>query len=71
MVTDLALLDFEPGSRRMRLRGLQAGVTVGQVRAQTGFGLLVSDDIEELVPAVGGGARDLPGAARRPAARWR
>ncbi|MFI5079679.1 MAG: CoA-transferase subunit beta [Streptosporangiales bacterium] len=50
VVTDLALLDFEPGSRRMRLRGLQAGVTVGQVREQTGFDLLVSDDIEELVP---------------------
>jgi glutaconate CoA-transferase, subunit B len=50
VVTDLALLDFEPGSRRMRLRGLQAGVSVGQVREQTGFDLLVSDDIEELVP---------------------
>ena len=50
VVTDLALLDFEPGSRRMRLRGLQAGVTVGQVRGQTGFDLLVGDDIEELVP---------------------
>jgi hypothetical protein len=34
----------------MRLRGLQAGVTVGQVREQTGFDLLVGDDISELVP---------------------
>lgn len=50
VVTDLALLDFEPASRRMRLRGLQPGVTVGQVREQTGFDLLVGDDIEELVP---------------------
>ena len=50
VVTDLALLDFEPASRRMRLRGLQSGVTVGQVRAQTGFDLLVSDEIEELRP---------------------
>jgi glutaconate CoA-transferase subunit B len=50
VVTDLALLDFEPASRRMRLRGLQPGVTVGQVREQTGFDLLVRDDIEELVP---------------------
>src|SRR5262249_36759948 len=50
VVTDLALLDFEPGSRRMRLRGLQAGVTVAHVREQTGFDLLVGDDIEELVP---------------------
>jgi len=50
VVTDLALLDFEPVSRQMRLRGLQPGVTVSQVREQTGFGLLVSDDIEELGP---------------------
>jgi glutaconate CoA-transferase, subunit B len=50
VVTDLALLDFEPASRRMRLRGLQAGVTVAQVCAQTGFDLLVSDQIEELRP---------------------
>jgi glutaconate CoA-transferase subunit B len=50
VVTDLALLDFEPASRRMRLRGLQPGVTVGQVREQTGFDLLVGDDIEELAP---------------------
>jgi glutaconate CoA-transferase subunit B len=50
VVTDLALLDFEPASRRMRLRGLQAGVTVGRVREQTGFDLLVGDDIEELSP---------------------
>jgi glutaconate CoA-transferase, subunit B len=50
VVTDLALLDFEPDSRRMRLRGLQAGVTVAQVREQTGFDLLMGDDISELVP---------------------
>ena len=50
MVTDLALLDFGPPGRHMRLRGLQAGVTVGQVREQTGFELLVSDEITELTP---------------------
>jgi glutaconate CoA-transferase, subunit B len=50
VVTDLALLDFEPGSRRMRLRALQPGVTVAQVRAQTGFDLLLSDALEELAP---------------------
>ena len=50
VVTDLALLDFEPASRRMRLRGLQAGVTVSQVREQTGFDLLVSEEIENLGP---------------------
>ena len=50
VVTDLALLDFEPASRRMRLRALQPGVSVSQVRAQTGFELLVSDEITELAP---------------------
>jgi glutaconate CoA-transferase, subunit B len=34
----------------MRLRALQAGVTVGQVRKQTGFDLLVGDDLVELAP---------------------
>jgi glutaconate CoA-transferase, subunit B len=50
VVTDLALLDFEPASKRMRLRGLQAGVTVAQVREQTGFDLLVSEEVTELRP---------------------
>jgi glutaconate CoA-transferase subunit B len=50
VVTDLALLDFEPASRRMRLRALQPGVTVSQVRAQTGFELLLGDEITELAP---------------------
>ena len=50
VVTDLALLDFEPATKRMRLRALQPGVSVSQVRAQTGFDLLVSDEITELSP---------------------
>jgi glutaconate CoA-transferase, subunit B len=50
VVTDLALLDFEPGSRRMRLCALQAGVSVDQVRRQTGFELLLADPIVELPP---------------------
>jgi glutaconate CoA-transferase subunit B len=50
VVTDLALLDFEPASRRMRLCALQPGVSVSQVRAQTGFELLLGDDITELAP---------------------
>ncbi len=50
VVTDLALMDFEPDSRRMRLRALQSGVTIDQVKQQTGFELVVADDIEELSP---------------------
>jgi glutaconate CoA-transferase subunit B len=50
VVTDLALLDFEPETRRMRLRAVQSGVTVDQVQAQTGFDLLISDQIDKLAP---------------------
>jgi glutaconate CoA-transferase subunit B len=50
VVTELAVMDFEPGSRRMRLRALQPGITAAQVQSQTGFELLISDDITELVP---------------------
>lgn len=50
VVTDLALLDFHPDSRRMRVRALQTGVTLDQVRAATGFELLVHDEVEELPP---------------------
>jgi glutaconate CoA-transferase, subunit B len=50
VVTDLALLDFEPGSRRMRVRALQSGVTLEQVQDATGFPLLLHDKIEVLAP---------------------
>jgi glutaconate CoA-transferase, subunit B len=53
VVTDLAMLDFAPDSHRMRIRAVQAGVTVDQVRAATGFELLVHDEIDEL-PSVDG-----------------
>ena len=50
VVTDLALLDFEEGSHRMRLRALQPGVTVEQVQAATGFELAVHADVSDLAP---------------------
>jgi glutaconate CoA-transferase, subunit B len=50
VVTDLAVMDFEPESRRMRLRALQPGVTVGQVLRQTGFELLIAGDVGQLAP---------------------
>jgi glutaconate CoA-transferase, subunit B len=50
VVTDLALLDFEPASRRMRLRAVQSGVSVAEVRDQTGFDLMLGRDIDELAP---------------------
>lgn len=45
VVTSLALLDFEPESKRMRLIGLNPGVTVEQVRTNTGFELLIADNL--------------------------
>jgi glutaconate CoA-transferase subunit B len=50
VITDLALMDFHPESRRMRLRALQPGATLEQVREATGFQLLVADDVRELAP---------------------
>lgn len=50
VVTDLALLDFEPDSRQMRLRALQPGVSVDDVRRATGFELLVADELDDLAP---------------------
>jgi glutaconate CoA-transferase subunit B len=39
VVTNLAVLDFEPTSKRMRLKSVHPGVTVEQVQAATGFEL--------------------------------
>lgn len=72
VVTDLALLDFEPANHRMRLCALQPGVSVGQVREQTGFDLLLSEDITQLSPpspeevAIYRELRDGPAATAEP-----
>lgn len=50
VITDLALLDFTPDSHRMRVCALQAGVTLGQVQAATGFELIVDDRLYHLPP---------------------
>jgi glutaconate CoA-transferase, subunit B len=50
VVTDLAVLDFEPDSKRMRLRALQAGVSIGGVQEATGFPLLIHEDLEQVEP---------------------
>jgi glutaconate CoA-transferase subunit B len=46
LVTNLGVFDFEPESKRMRVRSLHPGVEFGQVQEATGF---------ELLPAAGGG----------------
>jgi glutaconate CoA-transferase subunit B len=50
VVTDLALLDFEEDTRRMRLRALQPNVTVDQVVSATGFDLVLPERVERLEP---------------------
>lgn len=50
VVTDLALMDFEPESRRMRLRALQPGVSLDDVQDATGFELLVAEELDVLEP---------------------
>jgi glutaconate CoA-transferase, subunit B len=51
VVTNLAVLDFEPESKRMRLVSVHPGVTVEQVREATGFELLVADgEVPETTP---------------------
>jgi glutaconate CoA-transferase subunit B len=45
LITPLAILDFETQDHRMRLRSVHPGVSVEQVRAQTGFELEVPDEV--------------------------
>lgn len=45
-VTDLCVFDFSPESRAMRLRSVHPGVSVDDVRAATGFEVLLPDDGE-------------------------
>ena len=53
VVTELALMDFDPGSGRMRVAALQPGVELGRVRDQTGFELEVAATLRRL-PAPAG-----------------
>ncbi len=44
-ITPLAVLDFEDTSKRLRLRSVHPGITVDEVKARTGFELLVPDRV--------------------------
>ena len=46
-ITDLAVLDFEPRSKRMRLLTVHPGVTPEEVQARTGFPLLLAESVGE------------------------
>ncbi len=49
VITHLGLFGFDESSRRMRLEALHPGVTVQQVQENTGFELLVKDDLGHTV----------------------
>ena len=50
VVSTLALMDFDEATRRMRLKATHPGVTVSQVVAETGFDLILPDEVEENEP---------------------
>jgi glutaconate CoA-transferase subunit B len=50
VVTDLCVMDFEPDSKRMRLKSLHRGVSQADVQSHTGFELLVPAKVPETEP---------------------
>lgn len=48
VITDLALLGFDPASGRLRIDALQPGATIDGVVANTGFELQIADEVREL-----------------------
>jgi hypothetical protein len=52
VVSNLAVLDFQTPDHAMRLRSVHPGVEVAEVLAETGFELVVPDDVAvTLVPS--------------------
>jgi glutaconate CoA-transferase subunit B len=49
-VTDLAVMDYDETTKRMRLASVHPGVTVDQVMANTGFELIVSATVPQTEP---------------------
>ena len=50
VVSTMALMDFEPSSKRMRLKATHPGVSVKEVVAATGFELVIPDKVEVNAP---------------------
>lgn len=50
VVTNLAVMDFAPNGRRMRVIALQPGVNLDDVKSATGFGLESLSTLESLEP---------------------
>jgi acyl CoA:acetate/3-ketoacid CoA transferase beta subunit len=50
VITDLAIMGFDVDTKRMRLESIHPGVTIENVRDQTGFELIVPDKIPTTTP---------------------
>ena len=50
VVSTLALMDFEPGTRRMRLKAVYPGITVEDIKANTSFELIIPEQVEQIAP---------------------
>jgi len=50
VVTNLGIMGFHPDNRRMMLMATQPGVTIDQVLENTGFEMLMANEIEENYP---------------------
>jgi len=50
VVSTLALMDFDPGTCRMRLKSLHPGVTVEEVKDNTGFDLVIPSEVGQNQP---------------------
>jgi glutaconate CoA-transferase, subunit B len=50
VITDLGVLEPDPETKLLVLTALHPGVTVEQVRAETGWTIEVADDLGETTP---------------------
>lgn len=50
IITDMAIMDFEPESKRMRVISINPGCSFDDVQDNCGFELLKADEVQETIP---------------------
>jgi len=50
IITDMAIMDFEPKSKRMRVISINPGCSFDDVQDNCGFELLIADEVQETIP---------------------
>jgi len=50
ILTNLCVMDFEEGTGRVRLKSIHTGVTLDQIKENTGFDLILPDPVPETAP---------------------